>query len=184
MSMEEDGGWMIPCHRRRRGRDQDSAASTTRIRTGCSGSTLHLRPRPGLWNYLTQSLSTHCTSRSLSRWTRSLMQHPRMNLYFTTSHIHLPFLQRSRFLQSISNLASLGSAPSLSLVFAILAISAPYHNDPSVRARSDGWYTQSKESLDRAVLTGLSAEGGKGSLTVEMVQVRPFCSSPACSPLT
>lgn len=94
------------------------------------------------------------------------------NIYFVTTHIHFPFLHRPRFLYSMNNPTSLSSAPSLSLIYAVLAISAPYHDNPAMRAQASHFYTQARIQVETAIEKGVQARTGKtvASLTVETVQ--------------
>jgi len=95
------------------------------------------------------------------------------DIYFTTIHTHLPFLHQRRFLYTLHHPASLSSPPSLSLIFAVLAISAPYHDSPTIRSHSRLWYTFSRQKVELAIAAGLRPSGTRvASLTVEMVQAR------------
>lgn len=103
----------------------------------------------------------------------------RANIYFLTVHTHLPVINRPRFLFAIHHPSSLAVAPSLGLIFAILAISAPYHNDSTVRARANWWYDRARERIDAAIKSGVNDRGyGRAPLTVEVVQVRLFVPPP------
>ncbi|GAA6012295.1 hypothetical protein JCM10207_002792 [Rhodosporidiobolus poonsookiae] len=103
------------------------------------------------------------------------------DIYFSTLHSHLPFLHRRRFLYTLHHPASLASPPSLSLIFSVLALAAQYHDAPSIRASSAGWYAAAREKVEAAIAAGASigggaggaggrGGGGKATLTVEMVQ--------------
>ncbi|GAA5840658.1 hypothetical protein JCM9279_007392 [Rhodotorula babjevae] len=104
-------------------------------------------------------------------------------LYFSTLHAHLPFLHCRRFLYTLHHPASLSSPPSQSLIFAVLAISAAYHDSPAVRAQGATWYSLARDKVDAAINAGShshhspagagAANGGRGrtaTFTVEMVQ--------------
>jgi hypothetical protein len=67
---------------------------------------------------------------------------------------------------------SLASAPSLSLIYAVLAIAAPYHDNPAIRGQAQHFYTQAREQVETAINLGVQAKTGKtiASLTVETVQ--------------
>ena len=104
-------------------------------------------------------------------------------LYFSTLHVHLPFLHCRRFLYTLHHPASLSSPPSQSLIFAVLAISAAYHDSPAVRAQGAAWYSLARDKVDAAINAGShshhspagagAANGGRGrtaTFTVEMVQ--------------
>ncbi|GAA6021557.1 hypothetical protein JCM11491_000254 [Sporobolomyces phaffii] len=93
------------------------------------------------------------------------------NMYFSTIHQHLPFLHRPRFLYTLRHPASLTSPPSLSLIFAVLAIAAAYHDSPQIRACQTRWYNAAREKVEVAIQAGVRPAGGRiASLTVEMVQ--------------
>ncbi|GAA6000053.1 hypothetical protein JCM5350_001670, partial [Sporobolomyces pararoseus] len=93
------------------------------------------------------------------------------NIYFSTIHQHLPFLHRPRFLYTLRHPASLSSPPSLSLIFAVLAVAAPYHDTPQIRALQTRWYNAAREKVEVAIQAGVRPSGGRiASLTVEMVQ--------------
>lgn len=95
----------------------------------------------------------------------------RANIYFATIHQHLPFLHRPRFLYTLRHPASLSSPPSLSLIFAVLAIAAPYHDAPAIGALQTRWYNAAREKVEVAIQAGVRPSGGRiASLTVEMVQ--------------
>lgn len=93
-------------------------------------------------------------------------------IYFASLHQHLPFLHRRRFLYTVHHSATLAAAPAQSLVFAVLAIAAAYHDSPIVRAQGPFWYAKARERVDYAInanvhpVTGLRV----ATLTVEMVQ--------------
>ncbi|GAA5856873.1 hypothetical protein JCM8547_008438 [Rhodosporidiobolus lusitaniae] len=93
------------------------------------------------------------------------------DIYFTTLHTHLPFLHRRRFLYTLHHPSSLSSPPSLSLIFSVLALSAPYHDSPSIRSHSAIWYALAREKVELAIAAGLRPSGARvASLTVEAVQ--------------
>ncbi|GAA6043862.1 hypothetical protein JCM8097_001194 [Rhodosporidiobolus ruineniae] len=93
------------------------------------------------------------------------------DIYFSTLHIHLPFLHRRRFLYTLHHPSSLTSAPSLSLIFSVLAISAQYHDSPALRALSSVWYQSARGKVEAAIAAGLRPSGSRvASLTVETVQ--------------
>ena len=94
------------------------------------------------------------------------------DIYFSTLHLHLPFLHRRRFLYTVHNSASLAAAPSQSLVFAVLAIAAAYHDNPTIRAQSVHWYAKARERVDFAISANVHPLSGNrvATLTVEMVQ--------------
>ncbi|GAA5941517.1 uncharacterized protein JCM15063_001607 [Sporobolomyces koalae] len=93
------------------------------------------------------------------------------NLYFLTIHQHLPFLHRPRFLYTLRHPASLSSPPSLSLIFAVLAVAAAYHDSPQIRALQTRWYNAARDKVEVAIQAGVRPSGGRiASLTVEMVQ--------------
>lgn len=93
------------------------------------------------------------------------------DIYFRTMGLHLPFLHRPRFVYSIHHPASLHSGPSLSLIYAVIAVAALYHDDPQIRSRSSAWYDRSREKVAEAIDGSLGANGiAKGTLTVETVQ--------------
>ncbi|GAA5908482.1 hypothetical protein JCM6882_001279 [Rhodosporidiobolus microsporus] len=93
------------------------------------------------------------------------------DIYFTTIHTHLPFLHRRRFLYTLHHPASLSSPPSLALIFSVLAISAPYHDNPSLRALSSLWYHTARTKVEYAIAAGVKPSGARvATLTVEMVQ--------------
>lgn len=103
-------------------------------------------------------------------------------LYFSTLHAHLPFLHCRRFLYTLHHPASLASPPSQSLIFAVLATAAAYHDSPAVRAQGAAWYNLARDKVDAAINAGshshhspagAAAHGGGGrtaTFTVEMVQ--------------
>ncbi|GAA6061017.1 hypothetical protein JCM10212_001073 [Sporobolomyces blumeae] len=93
------------------------------------------------------------------------------NIYFSTIHQHLPFLHRPRFLYTLRHPASLSSPPSLSLIFAVLAVAAAYHDSPTIRGLQNRWYTSARDKVEAAIQAGIKPAGGRvASLTVEMVQ--------------
>ncbi|GAA5897554.1 Zn(II)2Cys6 transcription factor [Sporobolomyces salmoneus] len=93
------------------------------------------------------------------------------NIYFATIHQHLPFLHRPRFLYTLRHPASLSSPPSLSLIFAVLAVAAAYHDSPQIRAQQTRWYNAARAKVEVAIQAGVRPSGGRiASLTVEMVQ--------------
>ncbi|BGP42162.1 hypothetical protein JCM10449v2_006167 [Rhodotorula kratochvilovae] len=102
------------------------------------------------------------------------------DLYFATLHTHLPFLHRRRFLYTLHHPASLASPPSQGLIFAVLALSAAYHDSGAVRAQGPVWYVLARQKVDAAINAGLHSPlspagtgGGSGraaTFTVEMVQ--------------
>lgn len=94
------------------------------------------------------------------------------DIYFSTLHLHLPFLHRRRFLYTVHNSASLAAAPSQSLVFAVLAVAAAYHDNPTIRAQSVQWYAKARERVDFAISANVHPLSGNrvATLTVEMVQ--------------
>ncbi|ORY42981.1 fungal-specific transcription factor domain-domain-containing protein [Leucosporidium creatinivorum] len=94
------------------------------------------------------------------------------NIYFLTTHTHFPFLHRPRFLYSMNHPNSLSSAPSLSLIYAVLAIAAPYHDNPAIRGQGHHFYTQARDQVETAINLGVQAKTGKtiATLTVETVQ--------------
>ncbi|GAA5973447.1 hypothetical protein JCM11641_006466 [Rhodosporidiobolus odoratus] len=93
------------------------------------------------------------------------------DIYFTTLHTHLPFLHRRRFLYTLHHPASLTSPPSLSLIFAVIALSSAYHDNPSIRTSGSTWYTSARTSVELAIAAGLQPSGMRiASLTVETVQ--------------
>ncbi|GAA5985860.1 hypothetical protein JCM10908_006308 [Rhodotorula pacifica] len=94
------------------------------------------------------------------------------DIYFSTLHLHLPFLHRRRFLYTVHNSASLAAAPSQSLVFAVLAIAAAYHDNPAIRAQAVYWYAKARERVDFAISANVHPLNGSrvATLTVEMVQ--------------
>lgn len=95
----------------------------------------------------------------------------RANIYFATIHQHLPFLHRPRFLYTLRHPASLSSPPSLSLIFAVLAVAAAYHDSPQIRAQQTRWYNAARAKVEVAIQAGVRPSGGRiASLTVEMVQ--------------
>ncbi|KAK4057012.1 hypothetical protein OIO90_001912 [Microbotryomycetes sp. JL221] len=94
------------------------------------------------------------------------------SLYFETVHQHFPFLHRSRFLYSLNNPSSLVSPPSLSLIFAVLAIAAPYHDTPEFRSNAPQFYAQARDKVELALNVGVQGRRGRtvATLTVEIVQ--------------
>lgn len=96
----------------------------------------------------------------------------RTDLFFITIYLHFPLLHRSRYLYSLHHPASILSAPSLALVFAVLAIAAPYHDNPNVRERGEWWYTAARDKIEVSIAASVSANGERATLSVEMVQVR------------
>lgn len=94
------------------------------------------------------------------------------DIYFSTLHLHLPFLHRRRFLYTVHHSASLAAAPSQSLVFAVLALAAAYHDNPAIRAQGSYWYAKARERVDFAVSANVHPLSGSrvATLTVEMVQ--------------
>ncbi|GAA5874387.1 hypothetical protein JCM3774_005023 [Rhodotorula dairenensis] len=94
------------------------------------------------------------------------------DIYFSTLHLHLPFLHRRRFLYTVHNSASLAAAPSQSLVFAVLALAAAYHDNPAIRAQGVYWYAKARERVDFAISANVHPLSGSrvATLTVEMVQ--------------
>lgn len=93
-------------------------------------------------------------------------------IYFTTLHLHLPFLHRRRFLYTLHNSASLAAAPSQSLVFSVLAIAAAYHDSAVIRSQGVLWYSKAREKVDLAISANVDPMSGSrvATLTVEMVQ--------------
>lgn len=66
---------------------------------------------------------------------------------------------------------SLTSAPSLSLIYAVLAIAAPYHDSPQMRAQANSFYTSARQQVESAINMGVQRTGKTvASLTVETVQ--------------
>ncbi|SCV72836.1 BQ2448_4373 [Microbotryum intermedium] len=99
------------------------------------------------------------------------------DIYFSTIHIHLPFLYRPRFLYSLQNPQSLASPPLLSLIFAVLAIASPYHDNPAVRNQSRSFYILAREKIETSIAIGVQPTGKTiASLTVETVQVLCICT--------
>ncbi|KDE04053.1 hypothetical protein MVLG_05492 [Microbotryum lychnidis-dioicae p1A1 Lamole] len=99
------------------------------------------------------------------------------DIYFSTTHIHLPFLYRPRFLCSLQNPHSLASPPSLSLIFAVLAIAAPYHDHEAVRTQSRSFYLLAREKIETSIAIGVQPTGKTiASLTVETVQALCICT--------
>ncbi|SCZ92045.1 BZ3500_MvSof-1268-A1-R1_Chr5-3g08300 [Microbotryum saponariae] len=99
------------------------------------------------------------------------------DIYFSTTHIHLPFLYRPRFLYSLQNPHSLASPPSLSLIFAVLAIAAPYHDHEAVRTQSRSFYLLAREKIETSIAIGVQPTGKTiASLTVETVQALCICT--------
>ncbi|KAK4052480.1 hypothetical protein OIV83_002282 [Microbotryomycetes sp. JL201] len=109
-------------------------------------------------------------------WGSELPSYPIMlelaTLYFGTVHQHFPFLHRSRFLYSLNNPTSLTSPPSLSLIFAVLAIAASYHDAPHIRSSASHFYTQARDKVELALNVGVQGRRGRtvATLTVEIVQ--------------
>jgi hypothetical protein len=66
-------------------------------------------------------------------------------------------LHHARF-QIALNHGSIKSKPSLALVYAVLAIAAPYHSDPAVQAIAPYYYTQARENFE---LASSSIKGNK-----------------------
>ena len=69
------------------------------------------------------------------------------------------------------------SKPSLALVFAILAIAAPFHVDPNVRALTPRYYERARLGVEEALPGGLTAskrngerDGDDHKITLEIVQ--------------
>ncbi|GAA5968027.1 hypothetical protein JCM21900_002101 [Sporobolomyces salmonicolor] len=93
------------------------------------------------------------------------------DIYFATIHRHLPFLHRPRFLFTLRHPASLSSPPSLSLIFAVLAVAAGYHDSPHVRAQQTTWSHFARAKVELAIQAGVRPTGTRvASLTVEVVQ--------------
>jgi hypothetical protein len=75
----------------------------------------------------------------------------------------------------LSNLrhGSYRTRPAYALVYAIFAISAPYHVDYKIRARASHWYSKARKFMEGGsedTLNGFGRESERRLMTVEMVQ--------------
>ncbi|KAL8279177.1 hypothetical protein RQP46_008433 [Phenoliferia psychrophenolica] len=93
------------------------------------------------------------------------------SIFFLTTHTHLPFINQPRFLYALRNPSTLSRTPSVCFLFALLAISAPYHSNPAVRSRAVWWYERARERVQVAINSGVSDRShGKVNLTIETIQ--------------
>ena len=73
----------------------------------------------------------------------------------------------------------------MSFLFALLAISAPYHSEPGVRSRAAWWYERARERVQVAINSGVSQRShGKVDLTIETIQVRHYRAAGSLAVLT
>ena len=94
-----------------------------------------------------------------------------LDIYFMTTHLTYPFLHRARFLTKFFHAPS-GHRPALSLVYAILAISAPYSPNPVLRGYAALYYLRSREQIEEEfkLEMKMGKSSSKNRFTLETVQ--------------
>jgi len=131
-------------------------------------------PPPGWSNVSAQATNKSYQNAIQTQWGSELPRLDMMlelsHLYFATIHQHLSFLHKPRFISSLHNPASLTAPPSLSLIFAVLAVGAAYHDNPAVRAAGPGWENKARMVVVENSIGKDGLTRAEPRLTVEMVQ--------------
>lgn len=69
-----------------------------------------------------------------------------LDIFFNQHHIFLPFLHKTRYLESVLNFSRENpDRESAALLHAIIAIAATSHDDPAIRNRQSQWFSRAKQ---------------------------------------
>lgn len=97
-----------------------------------------------------------------------LVKFLRVSKWFDIFNGQIPIIHRNRFYASLHH-GAVSSKPALALVYAMLAFSAPYHLDPSIRATARFYYERSRECVEIASSSLVNGQS-LTTVSVEMVQ--------------